>query len=250
MNAKAADHKSSFPWLLMALAVLALAVLIALGSWQVQRLAWKEDLIATIQARLAAAPSSIADVAARAAAGDDIRYQPVTVSGLFLHDREQHFFATFRGASGFYIYTPLQMADGRMVLVNRGFVPFDLKAPETRAEGQVDGVVTVSGLARERLDGKPSFIVPDNDPDQNIYYWKDWGAMVMLADLEADAVLPFFVDADDAPNPGGWPAGGVTRIDLPNNHLQYAVTWYGLAVTLVIIVGLFVRRRMKGPSTN
>ena len=165
---------------------------------------------------------------------------------MFDHSVEQHFFATLRGASGYFVYTPLVMADGRIVLINRGFVPFDLKEASLRPEGQIAGDVSISGLARERLAEKPSFVVPDNDPGQNIYYWKDWEAMVAEAGLDRDRVLPFFIDANDAPVPGGWPVGGVTRIDLPNNHLQYAITWYGLAAVLVIIVGLFILRRMRG----
>jgi len=135
-----------------------------------------------------------------------------------------------------------------MLLVNRGFVPFDLKDAPTRAEGQTEVPVTITGLARERLAEKPSFVVPDNDLAGNIYYWKDWTAMVDQTGYDPNAVLPFFLDADETANPVGWPVGGVTRIDLPNNHLQYALTWYGLAVVLVVVTGLFVWRRMRPSS--
>lgn len=237
--------RARFPWVMVVLALPVFAALLALGTWQVQRLAWKEDLLATIDARLDAAPVQVAEIESRVAAGGDIRYTPVTAAGVFDHERERHFFATYRGASGYFVYTPLELEDGRHVLVNRGFVPFDRKAAETRLQGQVEGVVTVTGLAREQLDGKPSFIVPDNDLPANIFYWKDWTAMVESAGLAPAETLPFFIDADDAPNPGRLPIGGVTRIDLPNNHLQYAITWYGLAATLVIVVGAFIWRRMR-----
>lgn len=244
-----AQDRRRFPWLLIACAVPALVVLIMLGNWQVQRLAWKEDLLATIETRLGGTPVLASEIARLVADGADIRYRPVTATGIFDHANEQHFFATHRGASGYYVYTPLVMSDDRMVLVNRGFVPFDLKDPSTRAEGQVDGPVTITGLARERLAEKPSPIVPNNDLEQNIYYWKDWSNMVAQSGHKMDGtVLPFFLDADDTPNPGGWPVGGVTRIDLPNNHLQYAVTWYGLALVLVVVTGLFVWRRMRTTS--
>jgi len=119
-----------------------------------------------------------------------------------------------------------------------------MKDPATRAAGQLAGRVTVTGLARNPLPGKPSFIVPDNDPGSNVFFWKDIGAMAGSAGLPAGAVvLPFFVDAGAAENPGGWPVGGVTRLDLPNSHLQYAVTWYGLAAALAIVLALFLRRR-------
>lgn len=234
------DQDRRFPWLVVVCALPVLAALVMLGNWQVQRLAWKQDLLATIEARLDAAPVPAAGVAGLVSAGDDIRYRPVEARGTFAHEREQHFFATHNGASGYYLYTPLEIEGGEVVFVNRGFVPFDLKEPERRPESLTEGPVTVTGLARERLDGKPSFIVPDNDPEKNIYYWKDWNLMVARAGYAPDDVLPFFIDAFEDEAAGDWPIGGVTRIDLPNNHLQYAVTWYGLAVTLVIVLAAFV----------
>ncbi|AMM83809.1 cytochrome c oxidase assembly protein [Martelella sp. AD-3] len=229
----------------LALALFAFTALILLGNWQVRRLHWKEALLATVEARLAASPVPLAEIETMAAEGADIRYRPVTVRGAFEHDRERHYFATFEGLSGYYVYTPLRLEDGRMVFVNRGFVPFDRKEAATRAEGQVEGPVTITGLARERLSGKPSFLVPENDLSKNIFYWKDLDAMAASAGLDGETVLPFFIDAGDAGNPGGLPVGGVTRISFPNNHLQYAVTWYGLAAVLAVGVGILVIRRRR-----
>ncbi len=229
----------------LGLALVAFVCLILLGNWQVRRLQWKEDLLATIEARLAAPPVPLAEIEMLAAEGADIRYRPVTVTGTFDHDRERHYFATFDGLSGYYVYTPLRLADGRIVFVNRGFVPFDRKDAATRAEGQVEGPVTITGLSRERLPEKPSFLVPENDPAKNIFYWKDLDAMAASAGLGDDVVLPFFIDAGDAENPGGLPVGGVTRISFPNNHLQYAFTWYGLSAVLAVGVGVLVIRRRR-----
>ncbi len=90
-------------------------------------------------------------------------------------------------------------------------------------------------------------MVPDNDPAKNIFYWKDIRAMTATAGLPTGAeVLPFFIDANDAPNPGGLPVGGVTMVDLPNNHLQYALTWYGLAAALMAVLGLWLWRSRPG----
>mgnify|MGYP000876557823 CR=1 FL=1 len=223
-----------------------LAVLIGLGTWQVQRLHWKEALLATIDQRIHAAPEPLSEVEARFKATGDVDYWPVTVSGTFLHGGERHFFATNEGQSGFYIYTPLELADERFLLVNRGFVPYDDKDPGTRPEGQVAGEVTVTGLARNPLAEKPSSMVPDNDLAKNIFYWKDRDQMAATAGLPSDAQLvPFFVDADDTPNPGGLPVGGVTIIDLPNSHLQYAVTWYGLAAALAGVLAVWLWRSRK-----
>lgn len=232
-------------WFAAPLVLLALVLLLALGTWQVKRMYWKEALLADIQQRTQAPAAPLAQIEAMAKSGGDIEYRTVTVSGTFDHAKEQHFFATFQGQTGYYIYTPLRLADGRSIFINRGFVLYDMKDPAKRAEGEVEGLVTVEGLARARLDAKPSSLLPDNEPGKNIYYWKDLSAMSRSAALPPDQVLPFFVDANAAPNPGGWPKGGVTLIDLPNNHLQYAITWYGLALALVIVVGFAYVRGVR-----
>lgn len=232
--------------LLLGLGVLLFAILVGLGTWQVQRLHWKEGLLETIDRRTHAAPVPLADAEKEYAASGDIDYTPVTVTGTFLHQGERHFYATWEGDAGFNVYTPLRLDDGRFVLVNRGFVPYDLKDPAKRQQGEVAGKVTVTGLARNPLPGKPSMMLPDNDVAKNIFYWKDRDVMASSAGLPAGAMLvPFFIDADKTPNPGGLPVGGVTIIDLPNSHLQYAVTWYGLAAALAAILILRLRRPAK-----
>ncbi|MBL8581514.1 MAG: SURF1 family protein [Rhizobiaceae bacterium] len=230
-------------WLLLC-AVLALAALLALGTWQVQRLQWKEALIADIEGRIHSAPMPLAQAEQIFAETGDVDYRPVKASGSFLHAGERHFFATHEGQSGFYVYTPLRLGDGRILFVNRGFVPYERKDPATRPEGQVEGQVEVVGLARNPLPGKPSFMVPENDPGKNLFYWKDMQAMAATAGLpQGTDVLPFFVDAFRSDVPGGIPVGGVTIVELPNNHLQYALTWYGLALALVGVLGIFYLRR-------
>lgn len=223
-----------------------IAILIALGTWQVQRLHWKEAILQTIDQRMHAAPLPLADIEKKFAAEGDVDYVPVTAAGTFVHEAERHFFATWQGQSGFDVFTPLKLDDGRYVFVNRGFVPYDMKEQAKRREGQVLGSVTVTGLARNPLSAKPSGMVPDNDPVKNIFYWKDRDAMAASAGLPAGyRLVPFFIDADATPNPGHLPVGGVTLIDLPNNHLQYAITWYGLAVALAGVLLLSLRRPKK-----
>ncbi|WP_295814633.1 SURF1 family protein [uncultured Nitratireductor sp.] len=238
--------RSSLTWLLALLSLAVLACLLALGTWQVKRLQWKEALIAQIETRINAEPVDLTTIERAYAETGDVEYRPVQVQGAFRHAGERHYFATWQGQSGYFVHTPLRLADGRFIFVNRGFVPFDRKEAETRGEGQVVGGVRVQGLARNGIDEKPSFIVPDNDIEKNIFYWKDLNTMVHTAGLpEAARVLPFYVDADDAPNPGGLPVGGVTRIDLPNSHLQYAITWYGLAVALCGVLIVWWRRNRR-----
>jgi surfeit locus 1 family protein len=236
--AETQDHGSSSGrtwkfWAGMVLLPGALAVLIALGTWQVQRLYWKEALLAAIEQRSTAPPVDLQVIEESLAAGKPIDYQAALASGRFLNDKERHFFATFEGQSGYYVYTPLELADGRLLFVNRGFVPYDRKEPSTRPQSLVEGQQTITGLARARLEEKPSFMVPDNDEAANIFYWKDLDRMAASAGLPADLVLPFFLDADATPVEGGLPRGGVTVINLPNSHLQYAITWYGLALALL-----------------
>jgi len=227
------------------LVLLALAILLSLGTWQVERLHWKEGLLADMAERRATAPAPLADIEVLAAQGEDIEYRRITVTGAFDHGKERHFFATFQGQTGFYVYTPMTLADGRVLFVNRGFVPYESKDPAKRQAGEVPGVRTLTGYARERLAEKPSSMVPDNDLAKNIFYWKDLDAMISTTGLDKARVVPFFVDVDaSVSNPGGWPKGGVTQFDLPNSHLQYAVTWYGLAAALVaVVIGAVVRRR-------
>ncbi|MFD2058699.1 SURF1 family protein [Mesorhizobium calcicola] len=232
--------------LLLGLGLLLLLILLALGTWQVQRLHWKEGLLQTIDQRTHAAPRPLAEVEREFATTGDVDYTPVIVSGTFLHQGERHFYATWDGEAGFNVYTPLALDDGRFVLINRGFVPYDLKDAAKRSQGQVTGQVTVTGLARNPLPAKPSMMLPDNDLAKNIFYWKDRDAMAASAGLPAGATLvPIFIDADKTPNPGGLPVGGVTIIDLPNSHLQYAMTWYGLAAALAAVLILRLRRPVK-----
>lgn len=235
-------------WLAVLLSLIGLAVLLSLGTWQMQRLKWKEGLLATIDQRMHSQPISLQQAERLFEESGDVDYVPVSVSGVFVHEGERHFLATWKGQSGFYVYTPLKLEDGRFLLVNRGFVPYGMKEASSRAEGQVQGTLAVTGLGRNPLAEKPSSIVPDNDLAKNVFYWKDRDAMAASAGLPAGYTLvPFFLDADATPNPGGWPAGGVTIVDLPNNHLEYAVTWYGLAVALagVLLFSLVGRRKRQ-----
>lgn len=245
--AVAVGRRSRFgAFMTLGMGLVALVVLLGLGTWQVQRLHWKEGILQTIDQRMHAAPIPLSEAEARFAATGDVDYVPVTAKGTFMHAGERHFFSTWEGASGFDIHTPLRLDDGRYLIVNRGFVPYEMKEAARRPQGQVEGEVAVTGLARNPLTQKPSRMVPDNDPAKNIFYWKDRDAMAATAGLPAGyRLVPFLLDADDAPNPGGLPIGGVTLIDLPNNHLQYAVTWYGLAAALVGVMFFWFWRPSK-----
>ena len=165
---------------------------------------------------------------------------------MFLHDKEIFLGATSEaGGQGYQVLTPLLEPGGRIVFINRGFIPTELKAPAKRPTGQIAGTVQLQGLLRLPPAEKPAWFLPDNRPDLNYWFWVDLPAMSAADKL--DRVAPFYIDADATPNSGGWPKGGVTRLILPNDHLQYAITWFSLAVALIVIYVLF-HRRSAGPK--
>jgi surfeit locus 1 family protein len=215
-----------------------LSILLALGSWQIERLSWKENLIGQRQEAVAAAAVPVPR-GLEEARGMEFRH--VTDVGVFLHDKEIFLGATSEaGGQGYQILTPLLEPSGRVVFVNRGFIPTELKDPARRTAGEIGGTVRVQGLLRLQPEGKPNWFLPDNRPDLNYWFWVDIPAMSAADKL--DSVAAFYIDADATPNPGGWPKGGVTRLALPNNHLQYAITWFSLAVALIVIYVLYHRR--------
>jgi len=217
-----------------------LAVLIGLGTWQMSRKAWKEGLLAQIATRAKAEPMTLAEALRRWQETGNVEYLRVQLSGRFQHDAERHVFAIDeRLGPGFHVYTPLVTPENRLVLVNRGFVPAPLKEATLRPAGQPSGDVTLAGLVR-----KPTprgWFTPASEPQRNMFYWPDYPNLLGTAREPHKGEVtpvPFFVDADAEPaNPGGFPKGGVTRLTLPNRHLEYALTWYGLALTLI---GVFV----------
>ena len=222
-----------YPQILPAMfSLLAFGVLMILGNWQMARLAWKEALIDRVETRLQAPQIMLPGAGVWSTlARDDFDYQPVRLTGRFDHDGEIHWYAgTFEGRTGVQVITPFLLEDGGVVLVNRGFVPDMLRSPEQRLQGQIGGVVSVSGLMRWPSE-RSRFDAPD-DPEQGLFFVKDLDAMTASAGL---VTAPFFVELDEKSSVAGGPAGGQTRVSFSNRHLEYALTWYGLAVTLVII---------------
>jgi surfeit locus 1 family protein len=214
-------------------------VLVGLGTWQVERLQWKEQLIATRAAQLAAPPEALPAGNGDWAAWD---FRKAHATGVFRHDLEQ-LFGTYGidGVLGHHVLTPLVRPDGAAVLVDRGWVPADQAHPAARRQGQLAGTVEVSGIARYRADDAPGWFTPDNQPAEHLWFSYDLEAMAAALGLE---LLPVVIEADATPNPGGLPVGGQTRTGLPNNHLQYAITWYGLAIALLAIYVAFSLERV------
>jgi surfeit locus 1 family protein len=216
----------------------ALIILVGLGTWQLQRLEWKKGEIEALQTR------SVAAAVALPLADEDLakfKYQRVAARGRYRHDKEIYLVArSLRGSPGFHVLTPFVREDGGgAVLVNRGWVPFEKRSPETRLEGQIAGVVPLDGIVR--LEKKPGLFTPDNDPVKNNWYLVDTGAMSDWAGIK---LAPgYYVIAEKAKYPGAFPVGRQWRLDIRNDHLAYAITWYGLALALLVIYILYHRRQ-------
>lgn len=215
--------------------VVSLPVLIGLGNWQMERLVWKKSLIVRVEKRLQQAPIVLpASSNWLSMSRENNEYRRVKVAGKFDHSKEQYWHSNpVNGRTGVQVITPLVLEDGRYVLVNRGFVPTrlrDLRDPAKRQKQRVTGRQTLSGLLH--WSGERKWFDPLDEPQNNFWFVRDLAAMAENMGVTA---APFFIDADIKSSVKGGPIGGQTRVSFHNRHLGYAMTWYGLAVTLVII---------------
>lgn len=229
--------------LLVALALAGMAGFAALGVWQLERRAWKLELIDRVERRIhaepvpAPGPETWPSVDAAGYA-----YRRVRLTGRFLHDRETLVQAVTELGAGHWVLTPLVTAQGMTVLVNRGFVAGDRRAPGASSVGTPTRETQVTGLLRI---SEPDGFLRRNDPAAGRWYSRDVAAIAAARGL-AD-VAPYFVDADassgassdvSSNGPGG-PRGGLTVVAFNNHHLIYALTWFVLAI-LAGGAGLFV----------
>lgn len=227
-----------------ALLLMLAAGFVALGIWQVERRAWKHALIDAVETRSTAAPVA-APALGVAVSADSDAYRRVRVTGRFLHDRETLVRAVSDLGSGYWVVTPLDT--GRFtVLVNRGFVPPDRRDPGSRAVGNAAGEVTVTGLLR--ITEPDGGFLRSNDPAADNWYSRDVAAIVAARGISNAA--PYFIDADAAPNPGGWPRGGLTVLRFSDNHLGYALTWFALALLSLGGIWLVLRKAAVAPNKD
>jgi surfeit locus 1 family protein len=227
----------------------ALAILVALGVWQLQRKAWKDALISTLEQRLAAAPRprcrrrSMGELEA-----DRDGSSASAFTAQFQSDKEAFVYTT--GSSmrsdtsgpGYWVFTPARLGDGRTVMVNRGFVPEGRQNPATRRDGAVSGPIEITGVLR--WPEPPGLFTPAGDPGRNIWFSRDSTAMAAAKNI-AD-VSPFYVEMESPVPPGSLPHPGRVQASLPNNHFQYALTWLGLAVVLVGVYAAWMFGRWRG----
>lgn len=233
------------PWLTVC-TLIALGILLWLGFWQLDRRDWKRDMVAERIAGLAAPAATVSEVPAD---WRSFEFRRVRVTGRYLHGKDMRLVARSHNRRvGVHIVTPLRLAEGVVVLVNRGWAPRGWKNPIRPETAPQPGPVTVEGVLR--AGGRPSRWTPDNEPAGGVWYYTDASAMARAAGLSG--VKPYILDATApegaAPNSGraaeDFPIGGQTRADLPNNHLQYALTWFALAAALIgVYIAFHLKRR-------
>lgn len=228
--------------------LVALAILLSLGKWQLDRLAWKDDLNSKIAARIDApampAPPESAwpslDVRAE-------EYRHVTASGRYDFARQTLVHANSpkeRGVvrAGYVVITPLTLADGATILVNRGFVPMEMRSALAGVDARTAPQASVTGLLRASQVRDP--FVPADDPAKGEWFTKDIAGIAAAKGLQR--VAPFIIDAGAPAQYSEGPRGGLTVLTFPNRHLEYAVTWFGLALTLIGVYVAFVAHRLWG----
>lgn len=225
----------------MTLAVIpALMVLIALGNWQLDRRVWKEDVLETRAERITEPIAGYAAITAVAGSEvDTVEYRPIRLQGTYRADADIKLLSRTReGRVGFHIITALAIEAGdTTVWVDRGWVPVE---GGVEVAPPPEGIVSVDGYVRKFET--PGQFTPDNEPDAGVWYYLDGDQLVAKAGTGPAA--PFYVQKAPEAQPGIYPVGGVPNIALRNPHLQYAVTWYALAVVMMVIYVIFhIRRR-------
>ncbi|MBU2531727.1 MAG: hypothetical protein KKB37_03230 [Alphaproteobacteria bacterium] len=237
----------------------ALVVLIMLGNWQWQRMHWKQNLLAELEKAAGTEPLPMHAVPWRGSGLSDreletLRFRRVTVTGTFEHQWEMHVWQPIASGPAWSVVTPLRLENeaGRgagggeyatHVLVIRGVVPADVKPPTTRPQGQVGGMRSVTG--RVRLD-QPNPWANDPNIGRNEWFTRDVGAMAAYLGKQASSrvrLAPFFIEVEAAAAPPPAPQPRFQALQLSNRHLEYALTWWALAATLVAVYIAFVWSR-------
>jgi surfeit locus 1 family protein len=234
------------------IALAALATFIGLGTWQVERKAWKEGLIDVLERRLSAAPTALpprAEWSKLEPAADEFRR--VRFSAAFVPGQEALVYASGSAlrsdvsGPGYWVFAPARTSSGAVVAVNRGFVPEGRQDPATRTAGGVSGPIEMVGALR--WPEPRGMFAPTDDPARNLWFVRDHAAIAAAKGW--GEVAPFFVELESPEPPGGLPHPGALRANLRNEHLQYAITWYGLAAVVVVMFAVWLRGRRRAENT-
>jgi surfeit locus 1 family protein len=237
-------------WLFAIFTVVMIGALAALGTWQMERLAWKQGLIAELDRKLSATPTDLPPRerwSGLSAAADEFRR--VAFPAEFIKGEEALVYSSGSAlrpdaaGPGYWVFSPARLTGGGIVLVNRGFVPEGKQALDAHA--QPSGVVDIVGSMRWPEPRGP--FTPKDDPAKGLWFVRDPAAMA--AARRWDVSAPFYVDQEAPVPPGGLPKAGPLRASLTNNHLQYAVTWYGLALVTLIASLFFWRSRRRAAAS-
>jgi surfeit locus 1 family protein len=226
-----------------------LVILIGLGVWQLDRKVWKENLITTLNTRLGRAPEDLPPRASWAQLREDKEeFRRVVFPAEFLDGEEALVYTAgsplrpdVKGP-GYWVFAPARLAGGSIILVNRGFVPADRKDPGTRTEGAPHGTVDIVGVLRWP-ETRNSF-TPADDPKNNVWFLRDSNSIAKFKTWLTAA--PFYIDQEGPVPPGALPKPGKLEVRLPDNHLQYAITWFGLALALAGVFIVWLARRLVG----
>lgn len=228
-------------WPILLATVIGLAILLSLGMWQVQRLQWKQALLAQLAANARAEPIGLADAARLVSQGQDVEFVRVKFAGQYRHDAGKKMISTYDGGQGWTIIAPAVTADGWAVIVDRGNLPGQLLGNFNKPEGEV----AIEGVIRTHKAGK-GYFDPLNDPKANLWYWWDVPAMLAASGLpEGLKPFPYEVQLLPSGDSAGFPRPEEPKANLANNHLGYAITWFGLAATLLGVSGFYIHDLRK-----
>ena len=206
-----------------------LLVLISLGSWQLQRLQWKNDLISSFETRSRADAIAVPVANAELA---DLEFSSLALDGVFQHDKETLLTGrTYEGNAGFHVVTPMLLDDGRIILINRGWVSEDYRDPAKRTFSQIDGKTSVTGILRR--PGVKGYFVPENEPENGFWFTLVPSQINQHLALGDAAIDQFYADALRTSDVVTLPIAAKTKLNLRNAHLSYAMTWYGIALALI-----------------
>jgi surfeit locus 1 family protein len=229
-------------------AAVVFAALVALGTWQLERRQWKQALIDTLTQRVNATPAALPakeQWSGLTSEHDEFRrimFRAELVPG----ERALVYTVGSRlrpdvSGPGYWVFAPARLADGGRLVVNRGFVPADRVQTLDRSEEVGRGATTMVGYLR--WPEARGWFTPQDEPARNVWYVRDHRAIA--AAKRWGETAPFFVDQEGPAPPGGLPRPGPLAIALPDDHLQYALTWYGLAAVLAVVFAVWARGRQR-----